>query len=568
MSYEPDMNHEKAMSSAPTITKGQQLISLLEAYGVDTVFGIPGVHTLELYRGLAASNIQHITPRHEQGAGFMADGYARITGKPGVCFVITGPGLTNIATAMGQALGDSIPMLVISTVNAAGTEAQGCLHAMPQQANVVKPLCVASFQLNANDSVTQTLAQVFAALSIHNGTQLGPIHLQIPLDVIGQLASENAHILGKEPLEHKGQHINQHVCSSTQIRNVAQVINQQGQIVILAGGGSVNAHTLIKQLAQTLDAPVVTTINARGLLANHALSVPASPSLEATRSLLAQADCVIALGTQMGQTDYDMYVNGQFPSLTNLIHIDINPSVVKTSQPLGIHGDVSQVLRGLLPLLKQKQPAVSLGQVRASNTRHAAFAELPKPYQQHHQFLTTIVQALPEVIIVGDSTQPIYGGNCYFKAPAAKTWFNSATGFGTLGYAVPAAIGAALGRRLQNNTHPVIALTGDGGLQFCLAELATAKDFELPIIVIVWNNQGYGEIESSMLAVGVTPIGVSPKPPKLDALAQAYGLDYTYLTHINDLADALLKAASHKGPVLIEINEQQMTTQLEAITPV
>ena len=182
------MSYIQAMNSAPTITKGQQLIALLEAYGVDTVFGIPGVHTLELYRGLAASNIQHITPRHEQGAGFMADGYARITAKPGVCFVITGPGLTNIATAMGQALGDSIPMLVISTVNAAGTESQGCLHAMPQQASIIKPLTVANFQLNANDSVTSTIAQVFAALSVNNGTPLGPVHLQIPLDVIGQLS--------------------------------------------------------------------------------------------------------------------------------------------------------------------------------------------------------------------------------------------------------------------------------------------------------------------------------------------------------------------------------------------
>jgi acetolactate synthase-1/2/3 large subunit len=168
---------------------------------------------------------------------------------------------------------------------------------------------------------------------------------------------------------------------------------------------------------------------------------------------------------------------------------------------------------------------------------------------------------------VGDSTQPIYGGNCYFEAPAPKTWFNSATGFGTLGYAVPAAVGAALGRRLQHNNHPIIALTGDGGLQFCLAELATANDFKLPIIFIVWNNQGYGEIESSMLAVGVTPIGVSPKPPKLDALAQAYGLDYAYLTHINDLADVLHKATNHKGPMLLEINEQQIMAQLEAITP-
>ena len=107
------------------ISTGMYLTKLLTTYGVDTVFGIPGVHTVELYRGLAGSAIRHVTPRHEQGAGFMADGYARATGKPGVCFIITGPGMTNIVTAMGQAYGDSIPMLVISTVNAHGRMGSG-----------------------------------------------------------------------------------------------------------------------------------------------------------------------------------------------------------------------------------------------------------------------------------------------------------------------------------------------------------------------------------------------------------------------------------------------------------
>jgi len=566
MSEMTAMSDRQAMSNTPTITKGQQLIKLLEAYGVDTVFGIPGVHTLELYRGLATSNIQHITPRHEQGAGFMADGYARTTGKPGVCFVITGPGLTNIATAMGQALGDSIPMLVISTVNAAGTESQGCLHAMPQQASIIKPLTVANFQINANDNVTNTVAQVFAALSVNNGTPLGPVHLQIPLDVIGQLANDEMAEMAEMAQVISDQTINLGGSASAialeQIHKAAHAINQHKQSVILAGGGAVNAQHQLLHLANTLNAPVVTTINGRGLMAHHPLCVPASPSLEATRSLLAQAGCVIALGTQMGQTDYDMYVNGQFPPLNNLIRIDINPNVADAPQQLGIHSDVSHALTCLLPLLDQKEPTSSLGEARAHATRKDAFTELPKPYQQHHSFLTAIVQALPEAVIVGDSTQPIYGGNCYFEAPAPKTWFNSATGFGTLGYAVPAAIGAAIGRRLQNNNHRVIALTGDGGMQFCLAELATAQTFELPIIFIVWNNQGYGEIESSMLAVGITPIGVSPQPPKLDALALAYGLKYSKLAHFSDLPDVLQQAAAHQGPMLLEINEQQIMAQL------
>ena len=552
------------MSIIAPLTKGQQLIALLEAYGVDTVFGIPGVHTLELYRGLAPSKIKHITPRHEQGAGFMADGYARITAKPGVCFVITGPGLTNIATAMGQALGDSIPMLVISTVNCAGTESQGCLHAMPEQASVIKPLTVASFQLNTHDHVTHTIAQVFAALSDTNGTPLGPVHLQIPLDVIGQLATEEVAKVAKRPNPPDNQHSAKVL---GQIHDAASIINQHSQIVILAGGGAVNVNQQLQKLANTLNAPVVTTINGRGLMAGHPLSVPASPSLNATRSLLAHADCVIALGTQMGQTDYDMDVNGKFPALKNLIRIDINPSAVNMPRQLGIHCNLLQALTYLTPLLDHKGLSASLGEARARTTRQGAFTELSRAYKQHHTFLSTITSALPETIIVGDSTQPVYGGNCYFEAPAPKTWFNSATGFGTLGYAVPAAIGAALGRRLQYNHHPVVALTGDGGLQFCLAELATAKALELPIIFIVWNNLGYGEIESSMLAEGITPIGVSPKPPKLDALAKAYNIGFAKLSSFTALTKLLKQKANITSPLLLEVNEALILPQIEPQTP-
>ncbi|MDD3447291.1 MAG: thiamine pyrophosphate-binding protein [Zavarzinia sp.] len=116
-------------------TVGEALVKLLEAYGTKVVFGIPGVHNVELYRGLTGSGLRHVTPRHEQGAGFMADGYARVTGKPGVCFTISGPGLTNILTAMGQAFADSVPMLVIASVNATGElgTGNGMLHELPSQ---------------------------------------------------------------------------------------------------------------------------------------------------------------------------------------------------------------------------------------------------------------------------------------------------------------------------------------------------------------------------------------------------------------------------------------------------
>ncbi|MDP6190823.1 MAG: thiamine pyrophosphate-binding protein, partial [Gammaproteobacteria bacterium] len=329
------------------ISIGQQLIKQLQHYGVDSVFGIPGVHTMELYRGLAAAAIQHISPRHEQGAGFMADAYARVTGKPGVCLVITGPGLTNIATAMGQALADSIPMLVISTVNPKGTENLGCLHAMPRQQEMIKPLTVATFELKAGDCIEVIMAQVFAALSPEHGNQLGPVHLQVALDVIGQPAQEKP--VGQRLAALPGLCSTLNEVARQALHQAADLINQNRHIVVLAGGGATRSQMVIQQLAQTLDAPVVTTINGRGLMTQKPLSVPASPSSQAVRVLLAAADCVIAVGTEMGQTDFDMYVDNQFPCLANLIRIDINPNQLQHKEQLGIHADASLALNYLLP---------------------------------------------------------------------------------------------------------------------------------------------------------------------------------------------------------------------------
>lgn len=145
-------------------TCGEVLVKLLEGYGVEQVFGIPGVHTVELYRGLARSRIRHVTPRHEQGAGFMADGYARTSGKPGVCFIITGPGMTNITTAMGQAYADSIPMLVISSVQSRSQlgGGRGKLHELPNQGALVGGVAAFSHTLMSAAELPGVLARAFA----------------------------------------------------------------------------------------------------------------------------------------------------------------------------------------------------------------------------------------------------------------------------------------------------------------------------------------------------------------------------------------------------------------------
>ena len=148
------------------------------------MFGIPGVHTVELYRGLAGSKIRHVTPRHEQGAGFMADGYARVSGKPGVAFVITGPGLTNTITAMGQARADSIPMLVISGVNASGTLGKGLghLHELPDQRGMMEKVALFSQRITGAGELPEVLARAFQLFA---RSRPGPVHIEIPIDVMG-----------------------------------------------------------------------------------------------------------------------------------------------------------------------------------------------------------------------------------------------------------------------------------------------------------------------------------------------------------------------------------------------
>ncbi|TIM85168.1 thiamine pyrophosphate-binding protein, partial [Mesorhizobium sp.] len=279
------------------MTVGEALITLLEAHDVDTVFGIPGVHTVELYRGLARSKIRHVTPRHEQGAGFMADGYARASGKPGVAFVITGPGLTNTITAMGQARADSVPMLVISGVNATPTLGKGLghLHELPDQRGMMEKVALFSHRVTDADELPGVLARAFALFS---SSRAGPVHIEIPTDIMVKPADGIAALLTNvappEP-------------DAAAIAEAARLCAAARRPLILAGGGAKRAEAPLKRLAERMGAPVVQTANARGLLHRHPLGVPASPSLKAVRALMAEADLVIAAGTEFGPTDYDGY---------------------------------------------------------------------------------------------------------------------------------------------------------------------------------------------------------------------------------------------------------------------
>ncbi|TGS12952.1 5-guanidino-2-oxopentanoate decarboxylase [Mesorhizobium sp. M2E.F.Ca.ET.209.01.1.1] len=522
-------------------TIGEALITLLEAHGVDTVFGIPGVHTVELYRGLARSKIRHVTPRHEQGAGFMADGYARAGGRPGVAFVITGPGLTNTITAMGQARADSVPMLVISGVNATDTLGKGLgfLHELPDQRGMMEKVALFSERVTEANQLPGALARAFALFS---SARPGPVHIEIPTDVMVKPADGIAAALSNAAPP---------APAPAAIAEAAKLIKAARRPLILSGGGARKADAALRRLAETLGAPVVETANARGLLHGHPLCVPASPSLKAVRALMADADLVVAAGTEFGPTDYDGYGDGGFVLPNKLIRIDIGADqIARRPVTVGIQADCAEGIEALLAAIGPGHPAAKDGEARAAAARKAALAELRPEYLAQVRAVETIRDALPGAIIVGDSTQPIYAANLYYDHDRPGGWFNAATGFGALGYGPPAAIGAALAVPQA----PVVCLTGDGGFQFTLPEIGAALDAETPVIFVVWNNRGYREIETSMLDVGVEPVGVSPAPPDFCKLAEAYGIAAERLTGTADLAGALKRARATGKPRVIEIS--------------
>ncbi|GAC1452746.1 MAG: 5-guanidino-2-oxopentanoate decarboxylase [Steroidobacteraceae bacterium] len=524
-------------------TVGERLLELLAAYGVEFVFGIPGVHTLELYRGLAASRIRHVTARHEQAAGFMADGYARVSGKPGVCFVITGPGLANAATAMAQAYADSIPLLVISGVNAAGrmNSGAGFLHELPDQRALARSVAAFSHTVLRAEELAPVIARAFA---VFDAGRPRPVHIEIPVDVMAQPAAA---------LPASVVRLARPVPAARELALAAGLIGAAKTPVLVVGGGVVRAAENIRSLAERLDAPVVMTINARGVLPpTHPLGIAASPSLKPVRECLAAADLVLALGTELGPTDFDIYDEGRLASMPQLVRVDIDPEQLARNYPaaLGLVGDAGAACAALSRLVPQRPRGG--GALRAGETRRCAREALDAGAAQDVALIESVRDVLPEAVIVGDSTRQVYAGNLFFAAAGPVRWFNASVGFGALGFGLPAAIGASLAAPER----PVVCLAGDGGLQFTLAELGTAVEAGARLIVILLNNRGYGEIRSTMLARHIEPVGVDLHTPDFQAIAGAYGWASERLTGAEALPDLLRSAAARTLPTLLEIHAQ------------
>jgi 5-guanidino-2-oxopentanoate decarboxylase len=495
-----------------SMTAGQALVRLLANYGVDTVFGIPGVHTLELYRGLPGSGIRHVLTRHEQGAGFMADGYARVSGRPGVCFVITGPGVTNAATAIGQAYADSIPLLVISSVNHTASlgKGWGCLHETQDQRAMTAPITAFSAVALSAEDLPELIARAWA---VFDSARPRPVHISVPLDVLAApVARDWSDAVVRRP--GRGQP------DRGTLEQAALKLAAAKRPMIIAGGGALQAAAQLAQLSTRLAAPLFTSVAGKGLLPPEApLNAGSSLCVAPGWQMISEADVVLAVGTEMADTDF---WRERLPLTGELLRVDIDPRKFNDFYPcaVALHGDARQTLDGLLAHLSEveRDPCQAIEAVaglrQAIRTGHA-------PLQAIHQAILDRIDAvLPDdAFISSDMTQLAYTGNYAFASRAPRSWLHP-TGYGTLGYGLPAGIGGMLGTDHRSG----LVLVGDGGFLYTAQELATAvEELDRPLVVLLWNNDALGQIRDDMLGLDIEPVGVLPRNPDFIGLARAFG---------------------------------------------
>lgn len=522
-------------------TCGEALIRLLEGYGVSTVFGIPGEHTLELYRGIECGNVRAVTPRNEQGAGFMADGYARVTGEPGVCTLITGPGVTNATTGIGQAYADSVPMLIISSANDSPSLGKGWgrLHETTDLCAITRPMTAFSVMIRHPSEVPEWIARAF---TVFRSRRPRPVHIAIPIDVMEMRVDEHWAVRRLPDMP---------VPTRASIRAAVDLLEQASRPIMLIGGGAQMASAQVTELAEALNVGVVASNAGKGVVADsNKLSLGGGVISPAVQAYLGRADAILAIGTEIAEADsfiYDMPVNGK------VIRVDIDPARFYDAFPatIAVQGDARVACELILRELKSRGVDRSGEYIIAEleEVRAAQFEGFTPVERQHIKLLNLLRNQLPDdAIVMGDITQLVYTGTAMMKTELPRTWFYPA-GFSTLGCAVPGAIGAKIARPNSK----VIALAGDGGLMFTVNEIATAVEEKLSIPIIVWHNHSYAMIRDGMVKRGIPEIGVNPLAPDFVKMADAFGCPGTRVTDEVSFVKALVNAFEHRGPSIIVV---------------
>ena len=514
-----------------SMTGGRAVVETLDAWGVDVVFGIPGVHTLALYDALYDHpRIRHVTTRHEQGAGFMADGYARASGRVGVALTTTGPAAVNALTPIGEAHAESSPVLLICsgpTDETNGADA-GVLHDMRDQFGTLFSVTGQGRRVSCVAEIPEALSEGFEAMKY---ARPRPYVLEVPLNVF----AEEAEVSIAEPAHRPPQ-----VPEATALDAAAALLQSARKPMLIAGGGAQNASAEVVALTEKLGLPVAITANGQGAIpADHPLLVRD----EVVNKCLNEADVVIAVGTRLGFRFGQLWKG----ALEKLIHLDIDPSVVGRSfaPEVALIGDAGAGLRELCARLDAVQTAWRLPEQRKDP---APDPGIQGPFPELLGILRDMLDR--DAVVVNDMTLISYQARRTFPVYRPRT-FLSPTVFGTLGFSMPAAVGA----KIACPHKQVVSLCGDGGFMYTATELSTAVQQGVSLPVILCNDNAYSAIKRAQdRECDGRHIAVQLANPDFVMFAQSFGMAGVRVTRACEFGDALEQALQADGPTLIEVS--------------
>jgi acetolactate synthase-1/2/3 large subunit len=550
--------------SAPPIkapkraTGGYALIDSLKRHGVTHIFGYPGGAILpiydELYRAEAAGGIQHILVRHEQGAAHAADGYARATGKVGVCFGTSGPGATNLVTGIATAHMDSIPMVIITgqvSRAAIGTDA----FQETDIYGITLPIVKHSYVVRDPKDMARIVAEAFY---IASSGRPGPVLIDVPKDV----GLEEFDYIPVEPGSVKLPGYRPTVKGNPrQIVQAIDLIRQARQPLLYVGGGAIaaNAHAEVKQLAELFNIPVTTTLMGIGAFdEHHPLSVGMLGMHGTAYANFAVSECdlLICVGAR-----FDDRVTGkldEFASHAKVIHIDIDPAEVgKNRTPdVPIVGDVRNVLKELLRRTHTAGISGTSNQTQEWLNRINRWREeypLVVPHHDHsiapQEVIFEVGRQAPDAYYTTDVGQHQMWAAQFLKN-GPRRWISSA-GLGTMGFGLPAAIGA----KVALPDEQVICISGDASFQMNLQELGTIAHYGINVKTVIINNGWQGMVrqwQQAFYGERYSSSNMEPAMPDFELLAKAYGIKGMVIRSRDELQDAIAEMLAHDGPVLVD----------------
>jgi acetolactate synthase-1/2/3 large subunit len=531
----------------------QVLVRSLANEGVDTIFGLPGIQIMRLFDALYdESRIRLVTVRNEQATTYMAYGYARTSGKPGVALVVPGPGVLNALAGLGTAYSASCPVLLISgqiPTRYLGT-GKGLLHEIDDQLDLVRPLTKWCARVTQPGDIPRVVRR--AMYMLRTGRQR-PVEIEVPPDVL----EKSAEVELLEPLRAKPLKPN-----SSLTKKAARLLSGASLPTILAGGGVISSgcSEALQTLAETINAPILTTPEAKGCVSDdHPLSLGSYFHRYGAGLLaLQESDVVLAIGTRL------FFYGGQrLGPRQKLIQIDVDREEIGRNfeATVGIQSDAGEALKSLISELRGKAVKSVWKADRLDEMRKISRKELEKDAPLQMRIIDTIRDTLDEdAIIVSDMTNIGYWSSASLKGLKPRTYVTPSY-FGTLGYAFPTALGA----KVANPDKQVIALCGDGGFMYASQELSTAIRENLGIIVLVFNDGAFGaSLSDQEFNYQGRVIGTKLNDPDFVALARTFGAKGVRLSRPEELDNVLGEALRHEsGPTVIEVPMPTLPTPFQ-----